>query len=192
MVLKETYSGEDGNFRIEIPWRENVKVVVGKERYESRAFGGENADGTLDLSKPLNVVLTPLEAIVLKQANRTLVKMEEFHFDRNRKTITPEIAAILDTTAIELKKFPEIRLRVEAHTDSRGYARTNQRLSQDRATAIRDYLISKGVDPEVFAEVKGYGETQIINNCTDGVYCLDMLHKQNERYPFVILNFDEL
>jgi outer membrane protein OmpA-like peptidoglycan-associated protein len=66
------------------------------------------------------------------------------------------------------------------------------KLSEERAAAIRDYLVSQGVAPEVFAEVKGFGETQIINNCSDGVYCLDVLHQQNERYPFVVLNYDEL
>jgi outer membrane protein OmpA-like peptidoglycan-associated protein len=66
------------------------------------------------------------------------------------------------------------------------------KLSEERAAAIRDYLVSQGVAPEVFAEVKGFGETQIINNCSDGVYCLDVLHQQNERYTFVILNYDEL
>ncbi len=145
-----------------------------------------------ELGKPLNITLTPLAALVVKQASRTLFKMEGFHFERNRKTITPEIAAVLDKAAIELQKFPELRLRIEAHTDSRGYARTNLKLSEDRAAAIQEYLLSKGVSPEVFAEVKGFGETQIINNCTDGVYCLDMLHLQNERYPFVVLNYDTL
>lgn len=192
LLLKETYSGEDGNFRIEIPWRESVKVVIGKERYETLTFGDSSAESTLESGEPLQITLTPFEDVIVRQANRTLFKAEPFHFERGRKTITPEIAAILDNAAIQLKKFPQLRLRIEAHTDSRGYKSTNQKLSQDRAEAIRDYLVNKGVSPEVFAEVKGYGETQIINNCSDGVYCLDMLHKQNERYPFVVLNYDDI
>ncbi|MGB5509946.1 OmpA family protein, partial [Robiginitalea sp.] len=115
-----------------------------------------------------------------------------FHFERNSKSLTPEITASLDEAALQLKKFPELRLRLEAHTDSRGYKTTNQKLSEGRAAAIRDYLVAQGVAPEVFAEVKGLGETQIINNCSDGVYCLDVLHKQNERYLFILLNYDDL
>jgi outer membrane protein OmpA-like peptidoglycan-associated protein len=192
VLLKETYTGTDGDFRLEIPWRESVRLVAGKDRYATLNLGDTAADESLDSGKPLMVTLTPLESIVVRQANRNLLKMDGFHFERSSKAITPEIAAILDEAAGELIMFPDLRVRIEAHTDSRGYARTNLKLSEDRATAIRDYLVSKGVAPQVFTEVKGLGETQIINNCTEGVYCLDMLHKQNERYPFVVLNYDEL
>lgn len=190
--LKETYTDRDGNFLLEIPWRDSVRVEVGKERYESLNLGNTTGGKTLETGEPLMLTLTSLESIVLKQANRTLLKVDAFHFERNSKSLTPEITASLDEAALQLKKFPELRLRLEAHTDSRGYKTTNQKLSEGRAAAIRDYLVAQGVAPEVFAEVKGLGETQIINNCSDGVYCLDVLHKQNERYLFILLNYDDL
>ena len=146
----------------------------------------------MDSRQPLDLTLTPVDALVEQMADRTLMKMELFHFSTSSTQISPEIAAVLDEAAASLKKFPQLRIRIEAHTDSRGSSSTNLRLSQRRAESIRDYLISKGVAAETIAEALGYGEQQIINNCTDGVYCLDMLHKQNERYPFVVLNFDEL
>lgn len=191
-LIKETYTSADGEFRVEIPMRDSVQVVVGKEGYERLDLGNTATDENLISGKPFRIDLTDLDRLLIRQSNRILVQMDDFHFGRNSKTLTPEITAILDEAALQLKKFPAMRLRLEAHTDSRGYASTNQKLSEGRAAAIRDYLVSKGVAPEVFAEVKGFGETQIINNCSDGVYCLDMLHKQNERYPFVVLNYDEL
>ena len=118
--------------------------------------------------------------------------MERFHFDSGSTGITPQIATVLDQAAESLLKFPDLRIQIEAHTDSRGSANRNLDLSQKGAEAIRDYLVSKGVAPETFQEVTGYGEQQIINNCTDGVYCLDMLHKQNERYPLVVVNYNDL
>lgn len=192
LQLKETYTDRDGDFLLEIPWRDSVRIEIGKERYEILSLGNSATDETLKTGEPFMLTLTPIKSIVLQQANRTLLKTDVFHFQRNSKTLTPEITAILDEAALQLRKFPELRLRLEAHTDSRGYKNTNQKLSEGRATAIRDYLIAQGVAPEVFAEVKGLGETQIINNCSDGVYCLDVLHKQNERYLFVVLNYDEL
>ena len=192
LQLKETYTDRDGNFLLEIPWRDSVRAEVGKERYESLDLRNTLTEESLETGKPLILTLTPLKSIVLQQANRTLLKVDVFHFKRNSKTLTPEITTVLDEAALQLKKFPAIRLRLEAHTDSRGYKSANMKLSEERAAAIRDYLVSQGVAPEVFAEVKGFGETQIINNCSDGVYCLDVLHQQNERYPFVVLNYDEL
>jgi outer membrane protein OmpA-like peptidoglycan-associated protein len=192
LLIKESYSGEEGDFRLEIPWREDVRVVVGKEKYETRDLGSTDSEESLGSGEPLMLTLTPLESAVVRQSNRTLLKVDDFHFERNSKNLTPEITGVLDEVAVALIKFPQLRLRLEAHTDSRGYTSTNLTLSENRAAAIRDYLVGKGVAPQVFSEVKGYGETQIINNCTDGVYCLDMLHKQNERYLFVVLNYDEL
>lgn len=191
-IIEETYTGEDGSFNLEIPWREGVEVAVGKQRYETRMLGNTGTDPDLGSGQPMVLSLTPVDAVVLPLADRTLLRLDPFHFSTGSTEISPEASQVLDQAAESLKKFPGLRIRIEAHTDSRGNASTNLRLSQRRAEAIRDYLISQGVAPETITEVAGYGEQQIINNCTDGVYCLDMLHKQNERYPFVVLNFDEL
>jgi outer membrane protein OmpA-like peptidoglycan-associated protein len=191
-LIRETYSGEDGAFRVEIPWRENVRVVAGRERFETVDLGGSALNPEMVSGQPLKIRLTPVEAVVLQQADRTLLRMERFHFDSGSTRINSQIAGVLDQAAESLKKFPDLRVKIEAHTDSRGSANRNLELSQKRAEAIRDYLVSKGVPLNTFEEVTGYGEQQIINNCTDGVYCLDMLHKQNERYPFVVVNYNDL
>ncbi|MGB5191208.1 OmpA family protein [Robiginitalea sp.] len=191
-LIKETYTSMDGEFRLEIPMRDSVRVALGKQGYETVDLGNTATDQNLISGQPLDISLTALERIVVRQSNRILVRMDDFHFERNSKSLTPEITTILDEAAEQLKKFPVLRLQVEAHTDSRGYKSTNQKLSEERGIVIRDYLIAQGVAPEVFTEVKGFGETQIVNNCSDGVYCLDMLHKQNERYLFIVLNYDEL
>ena len=191
-LIRETYSGQDGVFRMEIPWRENVRVVAGRERFGTVDLGGTALNPEMVSGQPLKIELTPVEAVVLQQADRTLLRMERFHFDNGSTRITPQIAGVLDQAAKSLMKFPDLRIQIEAHTDSRGSANRNLELSQKRAEAIRDYLVSVGVAPETFKEVTGYGEQQIINNCTDGVYCLDMLHKQNERYPFVVVNYSNL
>jgi len=191
-LIRETYSGEDGMFRMEIPWRENVRVMAGRERFETVDMGSTALNPEMVSGQPLKIQLTPVEAVVLQQADRTLLRMERFHFDSGSTRITPQIATVLDQAAESLKKFPDLRIQIEAHTDSRGSASRNLQLSQARAEAIRDYLVSQGVSPETFQGVTGYGEQQITNNCTDGVYCLDMLHKQNERYPFVVVNYNDL
>ena len=191
-LLKETYSSETGSFRLEIPWKEKVQIMVGKERYETLLLGSTETDPELGSGQPRELTLTAVDAIVTRQADRTLIQADPFYFNTGSTQISPEAALVLDLVSESLKKFPELRIQIEAHTDSRGSAGTNLRLSQKRAEAIRDYLISKGVAAETIAQVTGYGEQQIINNCTDGVYCLDILHKQNERYPFVVLNYEEM
>ena len=99
---------------------------------------------------------------------------------------------MLDEVVEILRGFPNIRLRIEAHTDSRGSAQTNLTLSKRRAEAIKNYMVAQGISQDRLPETEGYGESQILNNCKDGVYCLEMLHQQNERYPMVVLNYSDL
>jgi outer membrane protein OmpA-like peptidoglycan-associated protein len=65
----------------------------------------------------------------------------------------------LDESVAVLKKYEGLRLRIEGHTDNRGSAELNHKLSHDRANSVRDYLISKGIASERL-EAEGYGDTK--------------------------------
>lgn len=80
-----------------------------------------------------------------------------FEFDRAR--LTPNAMTLLDDVAAELRRYPEIRVELGGHTDSRGSDAYNQRLSESRAKAVRAYLEGEGIDGERMTAV-GYGETQ--------------------------------
>jgi len=54
------------------------------------------------------------------------------------------------------------------------------------------YLRQRGVSNANVTSAIGYGEELLLNNCSNGVYCLDFLHEQNERTLFVVLNYDEI
>jgi outer membrane protein OmpA-like peptidoglycan-associated protein len=85
-----------------------------------------------------------------------------------------------------------MQLRIESHTDSRGGSATNFRLSQSRADAIKNYLETHGVSTSNILYSIGYGEDKLLNDCTNGVFCLDTFHKKNERQLIVVLNYDLL
>ncbi len=76
---------------------------------------------------------------------------------------------MLQRVADSLKDHSEVRIEVGGHTDSTGSPATNQKLSQGRAEAVRDYLISQGLDATRLT-AKGYGSTRSIadNATTDG------------------------
>lgn len=187
-LLKEVYTREDGSFRMEIPWEEGVRVSIDKDRFTSAVL----SEAEVQTGEPLRVALTPVAEVVQQLRGRTVLKGEKYYFEKGSARLTPEITAVLDQAAGYLTQFPGLRIRIEAHTDSRGKTEANAALSQQRADAIRTYLVSKGVSPESIPEAVGLGESEIINHCTDGVYCLEVLHKQNERYPLVVLNYDSL
>jgi len=73
--------------------------------------------------------------------------------------LTEPAKAILDNVAVSLSEHPQLRLEIAGHTDAQGSADFNQALSQNRAEAVREYLIGQGENEENLS-AKGYGEAQ--------------------------------
>ena len=133
-----------------------------------------------------------LDDLVEEQEDQTVVKLKKFFFDKGQSNVTPEIAQELDKVVDLLDRFPQLQLRVESHTDSRGGSSSNFTLSQKRADAIKKYLIQQGVPTGSILYSIGYGEEKLLNGCKNGVFCLDMLHNKNERSLIVVLNYNLL
>jgi OmpA-OmpF porin, OOP family len=87
----------------------------------------------------------------------------------NNATLTTRSNASLDKIVKIMNENPGLHIRVEAHTDNVGEEDDNEDLSEDRAKAVRDYLVSKGIDEDRIA-VEGFGETMPIadNNTASG------------------------
>ena len=68
------------------------------------------------------------------------------HFDFDKATIQADSKALLDDVAASLKSFPDWRLRIAGHTDASGDTTYNEALSKDRANAIKQALVERGVD----------------------------------------------
>ena len=79
-----------------------------------------------------------------------------------------------------------LRVEIMSHTDSRGNDAYNKSLSQQRAQSVVNHLVSKGISRNRL-EAKGYGETRLKNNCSNGVECSDAQHQANRRTEFRIL-----
>lgn len=111
--------------------------------------------------------------------------LENIFYDLNKSSLRPESMKSLDKLADFIVKN-DLRIELSAHTDSRGSNSYNQKLSQARAQSCVDYLISKGVKT-ISIKAKGYGETQLVNHCKDGVKCSEDEHQENRRTEVKIL-----
>ncbi|WP_220763205.1 OmpA family protein, partial [Flavobacterium sp. UMI-01] len=84
-----------------------------------------------------------------------------------------------------LKQYPNMKLDIRSHTDSRASFKYNEALSDRRAKSTIAWLVDNGVNPNRLTG-KGYGEYQLVNRCTDGVKCTEEEHQQNRRSEFII------
>ena len=112
-------------------------------------------------------------------------------FDYDKYKLRKEAFSVLDGVVKMLIDNPEIRIELSAHTDSRGTDKYNQKLSDRRANAVYNYMISKKID-KVKIDKKRLekvcdGETKIVNECVDGTPCSDEKHQQNRRTEMKIL-----
>jgi outer membrane protein OmpA-like peptidoglycan-associated protein len=190
-VLKEVYSNDDGMYRVEIPWRNQVTVEATKDRHSifSVTYNGTEHDSVQ--KGTLNMELSFIDDLLTEKEGKKVVKIQKFYFETDEANITPKIKIELDKVADAALRFPQLKLTIESHTNSKGSNRNNKLLSQQRADGIKAYLITKGVLASNI-DTTGFGEDDLINNCADGVFCLEFLHNQNERTNIVISNFDEL
>lgn len=117
------------------------------------------------------------------------IALEDLFYDLNKWNIRPDAALVLDKLAQILTENPNVKIEIGSHTDSRGTAETNMKLSQRRSESVLAYLVKKGIAPTRLV-AKGYGESQLINKCADGVNCTEDEHQENRRTVIEILNKD--
>jgi outer membrane protein OmpA-like peptidoglycan-associated protein len=116
--------------------------------------------------------------------NTTII--EDILFESNKYELLPDAKRTLQKIALVMNSTQGIKIELSAHTDSNGDDNYNLTLSENRAKAAVDYIISKGV-PASRIIAKGYGESKIINRCKNGVFCPDDEHAPNRRIEFKIL-----
>ena len=149
-----------------------------------------SALGYRDKSKTIKIGL-PGKGIVLKDTLlldmivNEQIRLKNIYYDFDRWDILPESAIELDRLVSFTKENPLIKVELSSHTDSRGPKLYNLKLSQLRAKAAVDYVVSKGIDKSMVSGV-GYGETQLINKCSDGVKCTPAQHRENRRTELYI------
>ena len=119
-----------------------------------------------------------------------IIEIEKIYFDLDKANIRPDAAIELSKIVSVLKRYPDVSIEIGSHTDSRASKAYNQKLSQNRALAARNWMIDKGINAERIT-AKGYGESQLVNGCKDNIECTEEEHQQNRRSEFIITALKE-
>lgn len=114
------------------------------------------------------------------------LSLRHIYFDLDKSYIRKDAVVELEKIVEVLTQNPSIKIEIGSHTDSRQSKQYNQELSQRRAKSTLDYLVKQGIAKSRL-KATGYGETQLVNNCADGVQCSEAEHQLNRRSTFVIV-----
>ena len=133
--------------------------------------------------KPVKKVLP---VIVSNDDDLTKIVFEKVYFKFNDVAVPPAVYHTLDSAIHATRISKTVKIEVSAHTDSRGKAEYNQKLSERRAAVVKQYLMKKGVASSRII-THGLGETQLLNQCTDGVECTEEQHQLNRRVEVKIV-----
>ncbi|OKL40608.1 OmpA family protein [Pontibacter flavimaris] len=198
--LKKTVQDPLPNTRIMMSQKnsKDSTVVITDERAQSFAdaragnaytFTGSKI-GFLKMESGIEVPATASDTVQValvfdKNEVEKAIVLENIYYDLDKWDIRPDAARELDKLVTLLKNNPAVEIEMGAHTDSRESQQYNQLLSERRAQAAVDYLVSKGIERNRLA-AKGYGKTRLVNKCADGVQCPEEEHQKNRRTEFMI------
>ena len=125
----------------------------------------------------------PWNNLKFTEAKKEIEIIENIYYESGSYKILLATELVLAKAIDAMQKNPTLMLEVQSHTDATAGDEYNMELSQKRANTVADYIVSKGIDKKRLT-AKGFGETQILNRCTNGVDCSDEEHRQNRRTVF--------
>jgi flagellar motor protein MotB len=109
-------------------------------------------------------------------------------FDFDKSNLRPDAVEILDSVVTYMKANPEVHVKVEGHTDTRGTDAYNMKLSKRRSESCARYIKSKGISVKRM-KTESFGYHQVVNRCIKGVHCSEEEHQANRRVEF---RFEEM
>ena len=187
-VMKEVgkdQSKTDGTFTFEkVNCNDSHYYLRGeKEKYET-------AEVNVTVGKDevvYEILLNPRQVAIKKGMDLAKVfEIKEIKFDYNKANIRPDAEVELTKIVEVMREYPKMKIDIRSHTDSRGADSYNLKLSDRRAKATLEWIVKQGIDRKRL-KAKGYGETRLVNGCSNGVPCTEEEHQENRRSEFIVV-----
>ncbi|WP_291103708.1 MULTISPECIES: OmpA family protein [unclassified Flavobacterium] len=183
-LASTTVSDPTGNYTFNVECGKTYNVRAEKQDYTTKEqkITIERTNGRTNL--PIALEKAKCQVAIGDDLGKCFgIKM--IYFDLDKYNIRQEAALDLEKILDVLTQNPTMKLDVRSHTDSRASFKYNEVLSDNRAKSTINWLVKNGIDPSRLTG-KGYGETQLVNGCSDGVECTEEQHQQNRRSEFII------
>lgn len=177
-AVKTTTTNENGRIALEVTPLTQYTIVTEKDGYNLNTIIF-NAWGSGNNKYNKTIALDQTKAEIIDNA----IVIENIYFDFNKASVKKESELSLNKIIEVLNANPEMKIAINAHTDSKGTDKYNMNLSEKRAASAYQYLVNKGIAKERL-ESKGYGKTQLKFNC--GAKCTADEDAKNRRIEFLI------
>jgi len=178
-IVETVTTSSDGAFKFEADCNKSYTVLGSREDYKDDKVEVET-DDVNEKSHAADLYLQPL-------IDNDQIVINPIFFDFDKWNIRTDAEYELENIVDVMREHPNMIIKIESHTDSRGGDNYNLKLSDRRAKSTRDYLISRGIATERIESAIGYGETQLLNKCSNKVKCTEEEHQLNRRSYFYIL-----
>ncbi len=184
--LVETVSKSNGDyvFNYGLNCGEHYEVRLQKTGYTPSSKVFVTSEITSETIVPLD--LETVSDLIVEDSGLLKIKVGVIFFDLDKDYIRPDAALELNKIVILMTQQPAMKIHIESHTDARADDDYNMELSQRRAITTKDYLIRQGISSGRILSAKGFGETRLLNTCSNGVDCEDGQHQINRRSEFII------
>ncbi|WNW01983.1 OmpA family protein [Tenacibaculum sp. HL-MS23] len=180
-VIKEAFSNSNGAYVFEDVLCDNTYTVFAS-KLDHRSKDKKRVTIIKDNINQINLELIPL--IIGNQ-----IVINPIYFDYGKSIIREDAQYELESIVMVMSNHPEVSIKIESHTDSRGPGDYNRKLSDRRAKSTKEYIVSRGIKKERVISAIGFGEDQLLNKCNDANKnkCTEEEHQKNRRSYFYIV-----
>ncbi len=174
-TITRATADEDGRYQLKVDPDQQYEVRVRQKNYfSSRDSVQVTRDGGATTTK--NLALLSSEKL----------DPDNIYYDFDASAIRPGATQELDQLVEIMNNNPTLNIELSSHTDARGDNQYNQALSLRRAESAVEYIKQRGIAADRIT-ARGYGETRLVNDCTDGVECTEEQHQANRRTAFTVV-----
>lgn len=174
---------ENGYYETPVDYFSAYRIRAEKTEYSSEESVSKNELEEQEINFELERDQLP---IVPGTDLAKFLNIENIYFDFDKSNIRPSEHLKIEKLLTVLEEYPNMKIDIRSHTDSRGSDAYNEALSDRRAKSTLEYLVKKGIDRSRLT-AKGYGEYQLVNDCSNGVPCTAAQHQDNRRSEFIIV-----
>lgn len=182
-VYKEIVTDETGCYSTIVNRMLIYRIRAEKPDYDSDEKLSEKDKDKQEINFVLQKSVVPLTpgTDLAKVLNIPII-----HFDFDKHNIRPDAEVELAKVLTVMEEYPDLKINIRSHTDSRGSFEYNEALSLRRAKSTYDYLVRNGVNHKRMT-YEGLGEYELVNGCSDDVHCTEEQHQENRRSEFIVM-----